>query len=930
MSSERPFQQHILSKAGSEAGRNLADAMEVLSSSEAKTYIKQAASLAGEKFGAAIDEEDMAALIAQQHVLGEIIDLFFPERNDFTTETLRSVCSDMCTAGVLTPPRRTKNMDALTEEISARLRISKSSEEFQMMLKEIWNSIFCYGFEMISSKYGITYTPMEIVDFLCRSADYLHRKHFGRGIDDSETRIADPFTGTGIFPARILGIAAETSENMKLRCKKNLFCRELVPAAWHIAGLNISAETARFAGESDSFYKHADLGDTFEGTEHEGSLSGILEEYTAWEGDLAPMDIVIGNPPYSRGQRNANDGMPNDVYPAMRRKLAERILKHVPGVTGSSLHNLYIYSLLWGENSIADQGIIAFVFPSTWIRTLAGKGVRLWMERNFSEIWIVDMAGDARITGDEAEKEGGSVFSPGIMSPVGMFLLVKNPESESCDVRYTRVPDGMTSEKKLEWAKESFSVEHIKKWQRLFSDENGDWFGKTDEEYKTFLPAISLRAGKNADRIFEKYALGVCTKRDYLAYNSSRDKLLAISEKAADIYEKHVNDNIKPSPQKNIDIIKWGDQSMASWKAKKALKKNPIPLRKVLYRPFMQQWLHLEPAFNGSSYAAEQVQPEETDPCLYIIMAGYFRAQKQPFSAWAESDILCDMFACGPELTPRLFPRGIYIREDRNSEAALFSEDPANMPYSDLPDEYRRGCLTDWILSRIANGKTWADNISDRSLEMFREAYPSEDVHKDCIFVYLYGIMHHKEFVSKYIDSLWKLDLRVPFSSDFRKIADLGYRLMADHVQWQTRMSESFVQPDSPWDREAAASTTKPYFSNERSALYVNDNLRFSEIPEECHMFSVAGRSPLEWFAYNYQRRQFFVETQNDRSKKIRQTKGKPLNSKAAIVNDPADLYRTDSDVAAEISKLAHLGFTSYNILQELERCSISHKETRL
>ena len=57
-----------------------------------------------------------------------------------------------------------------------------------------------------TDRLGVAYTPIEVVDYVLRSADRLSQHHFGKGLSDPDVHVLDPFTGTGTFINRLLTI----------------------------------------------------------------------------------------------------------------------------------------------------------------------------------------------------------------------------------------------------------------------------------------------------------------------------------------------------------------------------------------------------------------------------------------------------------------------------------------------------------------------------------------------------------------------------------------------------------------------------------------------------------------------------------------------------------------------------------------------------
>ena len=79
-----------------------------------------------------------------------------------------------------------------------------NAEGKQQIIVELYDKFFATAFKKTVDQLGIVYTPVEIVDFILRSADDVLRAEFGQGLTDEGVHVLDPFTGTGTFIVRLL------------------------------------------------------------------------------------------------------------------------------------------------------------------------------------------------------------------------------------------------------------------------------------------------------------------------------------------------------------------------------------------------------------------------------------------------------------------------------------------------------------------------------------------------------------------------------------------------------------------------------------------------------------------------------------------------------------------------------------------------------
>src|SRR5699024_10656228 len=147
---------------------------------------------------------------------------------------------------------------------------------------------------------------------------------FGKSIGDEGVHILDPFTGTGTFIVRLLQSGLISKEDLLPKYTQEIHANEIVLLSYYIAAINIE-ETfhAIYTGNYTPF-EGIILKEKIERTEKEDSFEKeIFDKNNERLNKLrkSPIFAIIGNPPYSLGQRSANDNAQNQKY----KKLDARI-----------------------------------------------------------------------------------------------------------------------------------------------------------------------------------------------------------------------------------------------------------------------------------------------------------------------------------------------------------------------------------------------------------------------------------------------------------------------------------------------------------------------------------------------------------------------------------------------------------------------------
>ncbi|MDE2718344.1 MAG: DEAD/DEAH box helicase family protein, partial [Chloroflexota bacterium] len=132
-----------------------------------------------------------------------------------------------------------RDMRPFYESVRRRARGLDNSAARQQVLKELYEHLFRVAVRKQAERLGIVYTPTEVVDFILRSADHVLREEFGRGLTDSGVHVLDPFTGTGIFLARLLQLGLVDDADLERKYRRELHANEVVLLAYYIAAVNI-------------------------------------------------------------------------------------------------------------------------------------------------------------------------------------------------------------------------------------------------------------------------------------------------------------------------------------------------------------------------------------------------------------------------------------------------------------------------------------------------------------------------------------------------------------------------------------------------------------------------------------------------------------------------------------------------------------------
>lgn len=718
---------------------------------------------------------------------------------------------------------------------SVKMRVSgiDNAEGRQRIIVELYDKFFKTAFPLTVERLGIVYTPVEVVDFINRSVADVLKKHFGRSLSDENVHILDPFTGTGTFIARMIESGLITPEALPRKYAHELHANEIVLLAYYIASINIENAYHATQGENAAYtpFNGICLTDTFQLGEtadanwlYAPALAQNSERVQAQQ--KAPIQVIIGNPPYSVGQKSANDDAQNQSYPKLEQRIASTYAGYSNKTNKISLYDSYIKAFRWASDRIDKRhgGIIAFISNAGWIDGNAMDGFRKCLESEFNTIYIFNLRGGIRgKIGQQAKKEGQNIFN--IMTGVAITILVKNQnQTNKSIIYYHDIGDYLNREEKLAIISKMQSIINPSmEWIQLHPNAQGDWLNQRNDIFGTFIP-LGDKDNKKNEQIFfvPYYSNGLKTQRDAWCYNYSHEKLQNNIQATVNYYNNMVEYG-NEEPILDATKISWSANIQTAFYKKYKIHFDSKCCRLGLYRPFNKQNVYFNRDLNERVYQMPKLFPAQNTKNLIICLPGI--GERKGFSTLISS-IIYDLNAFDGGI--QCFP--LYYYEKKSIyHPTLFDEGN---------DEYTR-----------------KDGITSFILERCRENYGPK-VTKEDIFYYVYGLLHSSDYRNTFAADLKKMLPRLPLvekPADFWAFSKAGRALADLHLNYET-------QPACPDVVVTGAEhgnfhVTKMRFPDkqDKTTIEYNPWVTVSHIPLEAYEYVVNGRSAIEWILERYQ-----------------------------------------------------------------------------
>lgn len=816
-------------------------------------------------------------MLAQHMITRPVFDALFEEyhfvKNNAVSRSMQMMIELLEYEGF---DKDTEVLKKFYESVRTNVGRIDNLEGKQTIIKNLYEKFFKGAFPLTVDQLGIVYTPVECVDFIIHSVNDILKKEFDTSLTEENVHILDPFIGTGTFITRLLQSGLIRPEDMERKYLNEIHCNELVLLAYYIADVNIESVFHSLSQRKDYLpYEGICMTDTFQLNEcGDNDIFSILFKENServLKQKKAPVRVIIGNPPYSVGQKSANDNAQNLKYAKLEERIAKTYVANSTANLNKALYDSYIKAFRWASDRLTSSkegGIIAFISNGAWLDGNAQDGMRKSLEKEFSDIYVLNLRGNQRTSGELSRKEGGKIFGSGSRTPIAITFLVKNPQKEGqATIHYYDIGDYLSREDKLGKLKKFQSISSKKiDWQIIEPNDKSDWINQRDGVFDDLIPMFDKEIKHN--NFFNIVAIGVASNRDPWAYNYSKEYLFLNMSNMIDTYKEQVKEYqnlIEAGKQVKIEDFIKTDPTKINWTVnlKKYLSNNTdIKLNKkeiieAMYRPYSKSFCFYNKKVLERPGQWLKLFPTPSHKNLVICVSGI--GVTKDFSCII-SNILPDLELIGKS---QCFP--LYWYEEAKNTFHKGGMDDLFASANDEPQYIQRDGITDWILQEVRNryGR-------------------SKEITKEHIFYYVYGLLHSPQYRERFAADLKKSLPRIPIVDkleDFLSFYKAGKKLADLHLSYETVPAYEDVHivmegKEEEEFRGNLAADYKPIYhiktdfdyyavdkmkfpkKGQKDTIIYNQNIRIENIPAEAYEYVVNGKSAIEWIMERYQQTQ--------------------------------------------------------------------------
>jgi predicted helicase len=787
---------------------------------------------AQETINPAVTEEDVREMLIQHVLTEEIFSKVFDE-DDFHRQN--NVAKELYAleglffTGAL-KKNTLKGLEPYYNAIRTTAHQIATHTEKQTFLKVIYEGFYKVYNKKAADRLGVVYTPNEIVRFMIEGADWLCQKHFDKALIEKGVEILDPATGTGTFITELIDHFRGQPQKLRYKYLEELHANEVAILPYYVANLNIEATYAAINGYEE--YPNLCFVDTLDNTvalksqkgQHVGDLfGGVSEENVARikRQNKKKISVIIGNPPYNANQLNENENNKNREYPEIDRRIKETYIA-ASTAQKTKLYDMYARFFRWASDRIDENGIVAFVSNSSFIDSRTYDGFRKSVVKDFNEIWIIDLKGNARTSGERRRQEGGNIFDDQIRVGVAVYFCVKRSGVKGCRIYYEPTDDYAKSDEKRDFLQAKRLDQ--RQFVEIEADANNNWINQTDNDFGSFIPLAdkatkSTKVAGQEHAIFKTFSFGVVTNRDEWVYSESKIDLEAKVRSLIAVYNQDCTrlQSVR-DPKERAELL---DQSIKWTRAVKRDLENGTKYK-----------------FDSSLITSAQYRP-------YVKRFLYFSSQLNEMQ-----NRMKEFFGESGQ---------------RKNPSLVFTDPTSQKPFMALmvdacPDMHLVGAAAGAVTVPQSIEENASDNITDWALSLFVAHYKNgsskaKKITKSDVFHYVYAVLHDPIYREKYAQNLKREFPRIPFYADFCKWVDWGKRLAMLHIRYETGKQWKLKRVDIT-DLKSKNAGLPPKLAlkadKDRSVLVIDSETELAGVPPEAWSYQLGVRSALEWVLDQY------------------------------------------------------------------------------
>lgn len=575
--------------------------------------------------------DEVTSVLAQFIVMKPVFTALFGSSEYFEDSPISSAMAELVEKlSVYRLENEVANLENFYQSVIETASAISRPEDRQDLIKRLYQDFIRIAFPDEARKYGVIYTPIEIVDFILRSVDWCLKEELGisDGIASEDVEVLDPFAGTGTFLVRLIqNEQLLPDDRLEHKFRHNLHSTEIMALPYWATEVNLEqAYQTRMPGKYVP-YENGVLADTFTMAQPEGGQGELnftseatKENYDrATRQDERKITVIASNPPWQAAIEAGEASKPAKAWPYIAKRVADTFGAAATEAKKMAMYDTYILALRWAADRINGKGVIGFVTNNGWLTSSSGSGIRRVIEKEFDHAYVINLRGKLVLedASEEQAREGGAVFPNRVGTQIVILVKSGVPTDSSGKVKYWDM-EYLTTQEKLSRLTRCDGLSDSKEtnWEAVSADDRGDWIDQGENEYQEFLSIGNSETKRNlrktfeGDAIFGLYSNGIITQQDYLAICPDEETAIERGEAMTNLFNsKLTQGDTDPdfTDRDEAKIIKWKWMPARKLAAKNYATFSADSVVEIMCRPFFPQWVIWHKHFNWSQYRLNDI-----------------------------------------------------------------------------------------------------------------------------------------------------------------------------------------------------------------------------------------------------------------------------------------------------------------------------------
>jgi hypothetical protein len=739
---------------------------------------------------------------------------------------------------------------------------------------------------------GVYYTPEPVVDYIVRSVDWLLKNEFSKaeGLADPTALVLDPATGTATFLRKVIdtiyqrvcaqGMGGAWPLYVREQMLPRIFGFELMMAPYTVAHLKLELQLQEqgfhfLPGERLHVYLTNTLDQLHQQT------SAMLGQWIAKENEGAeqiklssPVEVVLGNPPYSGESRNKSKWIMQLLKPYKTEPEGGPLKEK----NSKWLNDDYVKFIRFAHDRISrtGHGIVAFITNHGWLDNPTFRGMRARLMADFDDIYVLDLHGNSkkreRTPADLATLgDDKNVFD--IEQGVSIVFLLKRldsvPSSDQPFELTSPSPQPKPSSKKLAGGMVALkaqirhadlwgSREHKYEWLQNNSLHTTPW-----QALEPALPQLLLVPRDESDTaeyekgwkvtdIFPVNGTGVITKCDQLNISFTADECFEKVSWLVSATEQEARARFRLP---KVGVRDWNFRDAVADVASTGPSRSYV--KSVLYRPFDHRSMYYTGRSKGLMGWPVVKLSRHFDGARNLGLITSRLTKGEQFAHAQVTDTMTEVICMSPNTSNNGFVFPLWLVPDQISPGPPVAEQ-------------RRANLSQRFISALA--KALGRDVPES------DALP-DGVTPEDVLSYVYAILHAPSYRQRYAQYLKSDFPRIPlyeqhspeaaddFATIWNQLVPLGRELVHLHlletVPSQLRPNFS-SQGSNEVERPRYEGPHSGTNTSDRGRVWINASQYFDGVPPQTWLHKVGGYQVCEkWLKDRKGRTLSFSEIQH-------------------------------------------------------------------